>query len=71
MMSRVQISLEPEMQKRARERAAELGVSFAEYVRRLLSRDLGEPGPTGDPRVVFNLGRSSGSDVARDKDDAR
>lgn len=68
MMSRMQVSLKPEMQRRARERAAQLGVSFAEYVRRLLSRDLGEPEATGDPTVVFNLGRSGGSDVAEDED---
>ena len=68
MMSRMQVTLEPEMQRRARDRAAQLGVSFAEYVRRVLRRDLGEPEPTGDPSVVFNLGRSGGSDVARDKD---
>lgn len=68
MMSRTQITLEPEMQRRARERAGQLGISFAEYVRRLLARDLGEPKQKVDPSSVFDLGTSGGADVARDKD---
>ncbi len=68
MMSRTQITLDPEMQRSARNRAVELGISFAEYVRRLLARDLGEPEQRVDPSTVFDLGSSSGSDVARDKD---
>ena len=68
MMSRTQISLDPEIQQRARQRAAELGVSFAEYVRRLVAKDLGEPELSTSPSVVFNLGSSGGSDVAREKD---
>ncbi len=68
MMSRTQITLESEMQRRARDRASQLGISFAEYVRRLVSRDLGEPAQRADPSAVFDLGSSSGSDVARDKD---
>jgi hypothetical protein len=47
MMTRTQITLEPELQKTARRRAAQLGVSLAEYVRRLIARDLAEPGPEG------------------------
>jgi hypothetical protein len=68
MMSRTQISLDPEVQKRARERAAHLGISFAEYIRRLVIRDLGEREARTDPSAVFNLGNSGGSDVARNKD---
>jgi hypothetical protein len=68
MTSRTQVTLHPEMQRRARRRAAELGVSFAGYVRRLISRDLGEPEPHRDPSRVIGLGDSGGSDVARDKD---
>lgn len=68
MMSRSQISLDPEMLRRARQRAAQLGVSFAEYVRGLVAKDLGEPETPTSPSVVFNLGSSGGSDVARDKD---
>jgi len=68
MMERTQISLEPTMLRRAKARAAELGISLAEYVRRLLARDLGEPGRNADVTEVFNLGASGGSNVARDKD---
>ncbi len=68
MMSRTQITLDPETQRRARHRAAQMGLSLAEYVRRLVSRDLDERRPAVDVRIVFDLGKSSGSDVARDKD---
>lgn len=67
MMSRTQITLDPEVQRRARERAAHLGISFAEYIRRLVIRDLGKPEPRADPSAVFNLGHSGSSDVARNK----
>jgi hypothetical protein len=43
MMSRTQITLEKELQKQAHKRASEIGVSFAEYVRRLVARDLVRP----------------------------
>jgi hypothetical protein len=43
MMSRTQIALESEVQRRARKRASELGVSLAEYIRRLVARDLACP----------------------------
>ena len=67
MMARMQITLSPEDQRRARARAAELGISFAEYVRRLVARDLGETRPTDDPSALFDLGETSGSDVATEK----
>ncbi len=68
MMARTQITLDREMQRRAQRRASDLGVSLAEYVRRLLARDLGSGPVRADPKLVFDLGRSRGSDVARDKD---
>lgn len=69
MMSRTQISLAPELQRRARRRANRLGVSFAEYVRRVVERDLEDrTRPAPDPSLVFGLGDSGGADVARDKD---
>jgi hypothetical protein len=68
MMSRTQITLDPETQRKARHRAAQMGVSLAEYVRRLVARDLDEPRRAVDVRAVFDLGRSSGADVARNKD---
>ncbi|MEP7353815.1 MAG: hypothetical protein ABI824_11335 [Acidobacteriota bacterium] len=68
MMSRTQITLEPEVQRRARQRAADLGISMAEYVRTLVARDLGNTRGKVDPSVIFNLGSSGGSDIARNKD---
>ncbi|MBI1787163.1 MAG: hypothetical protein HYR60_06370 [Acidobacteria bacterium] len=67
-MSRTQITLEPEIQRRARQRAGDLGVSLAEYVRLLLARDLGSAQKVADPSAVCDLGSSGGSDVAKEKD---
>jgi hypothetical protein len=69
MMTRTQLSFEREMLHRARAKAQELGVSLAEYVRRLVAEDLGEPRSSTDPSVVFDLGSSGGSDIARQKDE--
>jgi hypothetical protein len=68
MMSRTHIGLDSEMQRRARERAAHLGVSLAEYIRRLVARDLGEREPRVDPSAVFDLGSSTRSVVAHERD---
>jgi hypothetical protein len=67
MMARMQISLSAEDHRRARARAAELGISVAEYVRRLVSRDLGEGRRAFDPQALFDLGDSGGSDIAHAK----
>lgn len=69
MNARTQITLDVQTQRRARAKAAELGISFAEYVRRLVASDLGEPKPQGDVSAVFDLGASAEpTDIARDKD---
>ncbi len=68
MVARTQISLDLEDHRRARARAQQLGISFAEYVRRLIARDLDEPAPATDLAKVFDLGSSGGADVARHKD---
>lgn len=68
MMSRTQITLENELQRQARRRASEIGVSFAEYVRRLVAQDLVRPKPKADLACIFDLGVSGGSDIAADKD---
>jgi hypothetical protein len=68
MMARTQITLEAETQRRAQKRASELGVSMAEYVRRLVARDLARPETSADPAAVFDLGRSEGSNIAAGKD---
>jgi hypothetical protein len=56
------------MQRRARQRANDLGVSLAEYFRRLLARDLARPETAPHVDRIFDLGASSGSDIASHKD---
>lgn len=69
MMARTQITLERETHKRARQRASELGVSLAEYFRRLVQKDLGTPQKKADISCIFDLGRSVGvSNIAKHKD---
>lgn len=70
MMARTQISLKPDAHRRARARAAALGISLAEYLRRLVDQDLSdEVRPSVDISVIFGLGDSGGSDVANHKDE--
>jgi len=68
MMVRTQITLESELQRRARQRASEAGVSLAEYVRRLVARDLARPKSGADVSTIFDLGSSGGSNIAKNKD---
>jgi hypothetical protein len=69
MNARTQITIDPEVQRRAHARAAELKISFAEYVRRLLLQDLGEPKPKASISVVFDLvDEGPMTNIARDKD---
>lgn len=69
MVQRTQVTLDPEQHRRARQRAAELGVSLAEYLRRLVRNDLGGDPAAGDVSAILALGDSGGSDVARHKDE--
>lgn len=69
MMVRTQIALDAEDHRRAKRRAAELGVSLAEYVRGTVRRDLGEATSSANISVIFGLFDSGGSDVARHKDE--
>jgi len=61
--------MDAEMQRRARAKAAELGISFAEYVRRVVVQDLGEAKPKADISMIFDLIKDGPpTDIARDKD---
>jgi len=61
--------MDPEMQRRAQAKAAELGISFAEYVRRVIAQDLSEAKPEADISVIFDLvTEGEPTDIARDKD---
>jgi hypothetical protein len=69
MKARTQITMDPDLWRRAHAKAAELGLSFAQYVRRLVAQDLGEMKPKADVSLLFDLGASSEpTDIARDKD---
>ena len=68
MMQRTQIMLGVEEHRLARRKAAGLGVSLAEYVRRLVNEDLAGPPARGNVSALFALGDSGGSDIARHKD---
>jgi hypothetical protein len=68
MMVRTQITLESELQRKARRRASEMGISLAEYVRRLVARDLTRPDQKVDVSSIFDLGSSGGSNIAAHKD---
>jgi hypothetical protein len=69
-MVRMQISLSPEDHRRLRARAGELGVSAAEYVRKLIRAELaGATRPKRDLSGLVGLGRSGLTDVSERKDD--
>jgi hypothetical protein len=69
MNARTQITMDPGMQRRAQAKAAELGISFAEYVRRLVAQDVGETGKKADISCLFDLVTDGPpTDIARDKD---
>jgi hypothetical protein len=69
MNARTQITLDPEVQKRAQAKAAALGISFAEYVRRLVTQDLSDTIREVDISAVFDLvDEGPKTNIARDKD---
>ena len=61
--------MDPEMQRQAQAKTAELGISFAEYVRRLVAEDIGESKPKADISIMFDLiDEGPPTNIARDKD---
>jgi hypothetical protein len=70
MAQRTQITLPSEDHRRARARASDLGVSLAEYIRRLVANDLYSARETASVDALFDLGSAGdGSDVAAHKDE--
>ena len=67
MMVRTQISLSSEVHTMVRVRAANLGISLAEYIRRLVDRDLSQSPRNTDRSLVFDLGSSGRTDIASEK----
>lgn len=69
MNGRTQITMDSRLRRRAHAKAAALGITFAEYIRRLVKRDLGESGRKVDISILFDLGASTEpTNIARDKD---
>ena len=69
MPSRTQITLDTDLDRRAKQRAKDLGISFAEYVRRVITDDLSGREPKSTIGELAGIGNSGGSDVATNKDD--
>lgn len=69
MNARTQITMDAALQRRAQAKAAELGISFAEYVRRLVAGDLDRPEqPKPDISSLFNLiDEGPPTNIARNK----
>ena len=67
MMVGTQILLHAVRHALARARAAALGISLAEYARRLSGREVAERPGGADRSLVFDLGTSGGTDIALQK----
>jgi hypothetical protein len=57
--------LSAEAHRLAKQRAGELGVSLAEYIRQALDRELGEPAPPGDISAIFGIFNTGEADVSQ------
>lgn len=65
----MQVTLERQQHARAAEKASQLGVSLAEYIRGLVAADLDrDEAVDGDISEIFGIGDSGGADVATHKD---
>jgi len=64
---RTQIDLESEQHALAKRKAVDLGISMAEYIRRLVEQDLAQAGPNSDISAIFGIGDSGGSDISVDR----
>lgn len=61
---RTQIALTPEQHARVRQKAADLGITMAEYIRRLVDADLAGVEPASSPEAIIGIGASGGGDIA-------
>jgi len=64
---RTQIALDDEQHARAKRKAAELGITMAEYIRILVDRDLGDDNSRADVSEIFGIGSSGGSDIENEQ----
>ena len=60
------ITLPDHMHARAKQRAAELGISFAEFARRLFEKELAEPPTQGDVESIRGIVQGAPFDMSRD-----
>jgi hypothetical protein len=67
MVVRTQVTLDSDAHRRAKRRAAERGISFAEYIRQVVDHDLGEQ-PKTDISAIFGIGDSGRSDISSNVD---
>lgn len=63
---RTQIALDADQHAMAMQKAASLGITMAECIRRLVDRDLAGAAPETSPSAIVGQGRSGGSDIARE-----
>ena len=64
---RIHIDLETEQHALAKRKAVDLGISMAEYIRRLVEQDLAQKGPNSDISAIFGIADSGGSDIVVDR----
>ena len=67
---RTQIDLESEQHALVKRKAADLGISMAEYIRRLVERDLNQSDSSAEISAIFGIADSGGSDIAVDRKQA-
>ena len=60
------ITMPDHLHAQAKQRAAELGISFAEFTRRLFEKELSMPVPQGDIDSVCGMVTGTPFDMARD-----
>ncbi|MDE0120810.1 MAG: hypothetical protein OXS33_03640 [bacterium] len=63
---RTQIALSPEQHARVRRKATELGISMAEYIRRLVDQDFATARTHADLTSIIGLFDSGSSDIANE-----
>ena len=63
---RTVITLPDHVHARAKQRAADLGISFAEFIRRLLDRELATPAPQAGIDSICGMVAGAPFDMARD-----
>ena len=61
---RTQIALEAEQHALVKQKAASLGITMAEYIRRLVDQDLAGGRTNAGVSSIIGIGRSGGSNIA-------